>query len=613
MYAKRIQLSNYGPIEHLDIFFPFSDEEPQPVLLVGGNGAGKTILLSHIVNGLIAAKAITYPDTPEVTEGKVYKVRSSTYIASGHQHYFGKVDFEDGHFVSELQLRIRRDNYEHIPAEIEDGPAKELWNKAKPHDNSVQDYSFSSKEERRESVKDLMRQRCVLYFPSDRFEEPAWLNELHLTDQPHRTHAPPYGGHTARRVIAASPLRNNQDWLYDVITDRSVFELQTIEAQLPSDAPSVSIPVTLFRGYSGRATNAFNQALQLLRLVVQDPYARFALGERPRRNVSLYSQDIERVPNIFQLSSGESSLLNLGLSILRDADMSASNPTQASDIRGIVAIDEADLHLHAVHQHEVIPSLLKMFPRVQFIVTTHSPLFVLGMRREFGDEGFSLYRLPEGDRISAEEFSEFGSAYLAFSQSRMFDKDIRDAIRVAVKPVLIVEGKTDREYLERAASLLGRSDAMQGIEIVDGGGAGNLKTLWERLCKLPEEMLDKQVLILLDCDEGKPPADKGTLHRRTVLFQEDNPVKQGIENLLEVSVLERAIAEKPAFIDIRDEHKSTIRGEETTIPAKWKVNEDEKTNLCNWICDNGTAEDFGGFTVVLDLIDELMNAEEGSD
>ena len=73
MYAKRIQLSNYGPIEHLDIFFPFSDEEPQPVLLVGGNGAGKTILLSHIVNGLIAAKAITYPDTPEVTEGKVYR------------------------------------------------------------------------------------------------------------------------------------------------------------------------------------------------------------------------------------------------------------------------------------------------------------------------------------------------------------------------------------------------------------------------------------------------------------------------------------------------------------------------------------------------------------
>lgn len=610
MYAKRIQLSNYGPIEQLDISIPFSDEAPQPVLLVGENGAGKTILLSHIVNGLITAKAITYPDTPEVTEGKVYKVRSSTYITLSKQHYFGRVEFEDEHFISELHLRNRRDGYENIPAEIGDGPAKTLWDKAKPHENSVQDSSFSSHEARRENVKDLMRQRCVLYFPSDRFEEPAWLNELHLTDQPHRTHSPPYEGHTARRVIATSPLRNNQDWIYDVITDRSVFELQTIDTRLPSDAPNVSIPVTLLRGYSGRATNAFNQALQLLRLVVQDPQARFVLGQRPRRNVSIYSQDIESVPNIFQLSSGESALLNLGLSILRDADLSASNPTQASDIRGIVVIDEVDLHLHAVHQHEVLPSLLRMFPRVQFIVTTHSPLFVLGMQREFGEDGFSLYRLPEGVQVSSEEFSEFGTAYSAFQQSQAFGQDMRDAIREAVKPVVVVEGKTDKAYLEAAARFLDRNDVIEGLEIMDGGGAGKLKTLWDSLCKLPEAMMNKRVLILLDCDEDKPLADKGALHRRTIPFVEENPFKTGIENLLERDALERAIAEKSAFVDIRDEYRSTVRGEEKTVPAEWSVNADEKMNLCTWICDNSTPEDFGGFTVVLDLIDELLNADE---
>ncbi|MDE0261114.1 MAG: hypothetical protein OXJ37_01745, partial [Bryobacterales bacterium] len=82
--------------------------------------------------------------------------------------------------------------------------------------------------------------------------------------------------------------------------------------------------------------------------------------------------------------------------------------------------------------------------------------------------------------------------------------------------------------------------------------------------------------------------------------------------LLPRDVLERAIAEKPAFIDIRDEHKSTIRGEEATIPAEWSVNEDEKTNLCNWICENGTGGDFTGFETILDLIDELMNTEEES-
>ena len=390
MYAKRIQISNYGPIEQLDISFPFLDETPQPVLLVGENGSGKTILLSHIINGLMTAKDLTYPDTPEVTEGKVYKVRSPTYIRAGNELFFARVDFEDDHFVSELHLRDRRDSYERMPAQLKDLSVTALWQKAKPHQYSVQDNSFGLSEERLENVKDLIRQRCVLYFPSDRFEEPAWLNELHLIDKPQRTHTRPFEGQTDRRMLAMSPLKDNQNWLYDVVTDRSIYDLQTERAQIPSGGLGRHGLVHLFLGYSGTASNAYNQALQLLRIVVQDPQARFGLGARPWRTMSIYSQEAESVPNVFQLSSGESSLLNLGLSILRDADMSNSNPTHTSDIRGIVVIDEVDLHLHTVHQHEVLPGLLKMFPKVQFIVTTHSPMFILGMQREFGDHGFSL-------------------------------------------------------------------------------------------------------------------------------------------------------------------------------------------------------------------------------
>ena len=46
-------------------------------MLVDENGSGKSILLSHIVNGLISAKGIAYPETPEVELGKVYKLRSN--------------------------------------------------------------------------------------------------------------------------------------------------------------------------------------------------------------------------------------------------------------------------------------------------------------------------------------------------------------------------------------------------------------------------------------------------------------------------------------------------------------------------------------------------------
>ncbi|WP_213937166.1 AAA family ATPase [Pseudomonas sp. dw_612] len=43
------------------------------------------------------------------------------------------------------------------------------------------------------------------------------------------------------------------------------------------------------------------------------------------------------------------------------------------DSTGVVLIDEVDMHLHPAWQQTVIPDLLSAFPRLQFIVTTHSP------------------------------------------------------------------------------------------------------------------------------------------------------------------------------------------------------------------------------------------------
>ncbi len=43
---------------------------------------------------------------------------------------------------------------------------------------------------------------------------------------------------------------------------------------------------------------------------------------------------------------------------------------------GIVLIDEVDMHLHPSWQQKVVGLLREAFPRIQFIVTTHSPLVV---------------------------------------------------------------------------------------------------------------------------------------------------------------------------------------------------------------------------------------------
>lgn len=45
-----------------------------------------------------------------------------------------------------------------------------------------------------------------------------------------------------------------------------------------------------------------------------------------------------------------------------------------ADMQGVVLIDEIDLHLHPSLQRKLVPQLRALMPKVQWIVTTHSPL-----------------------------------------------------------------------------------------------------------------------------------------------------------------------------------------------------------------------------------------------
>lgn len=46
------------------------------------------------------------------------------------------------------------------------------------------------------------------------------------------------------------------------------------------------------------------------------------------------------------------------------------------DNTGIVMVDEIDLHLHPKWQLDVLPRIANALPRIQFVVTSHSPLIV---------------------------------------------------------------------------------------------------------------------------------------------------------------------------------------------------------------------------------------------
>ncbi len=66
--------------------------------------------------------------------------------------------------------------------------------------------------------------------------------------------------------------------------------------------------------------------------------------------------------------------------------MANLNPQLLDDILtetpGVVLIDEVDLHLHPKWQQRVLADLLSIFPKIQFIVTTHAPEVINSVHSE---------------------------------------------------------------------------------------------------------------------------------------------------------------------------------------------------------------------------------------
>ena len=472
--------------------------------------------------------------------------------------------------------------------------------------NDLLSTGISTRVTTKNNLNDMFDRNCVLYFPFNRYEEPAWLNEANLRAKAQYMPARHLTGQTNRKIISYSPLHDNQNWLFDVIYDRAAFEIQTSNFRLPLGDGNTAFPLPIFSGYSGQATNTYEVALQIAQAVTRRMDVRFGIGPRSNRVVTIESTGGQLVPNVFQLSSGETSLLNLFLSILRDFDLCGASFSQAADIHGIVIVDEIDLHLHAVHQNEVLPELVRMFPNVQFVVTTHSPLFVLGMQRVFGEDGFALYRLPQGHRINPEEFSEFGDAYRSFAATRTFAADVQKAIEENQQPILLPEGETDIMYLERASQVLGRQHVLGAFQMRDGGGAGKLTNIYREFHPPLTDFLQNPVVLLFDCDMKKPNAQKGKVYMRTAPFKEDDPIKEGIENLFTRETLERAKQYNSTFINIEDEHEAQIDGQKQTVPERWTVN--KKKELCDWLCNNGTEDDFQAFNEIFDLLDEILKS-----
>lgn len=104
----------------------------------------------------------------------------------------------------------------------------------------------------------------------------------------------------------------------------------------------------------------------------------------------LFDTPSGRVP-IEALSDGFRSTFTIVSDLLLRLNLATNQPEQVLEQEAVCLIDEVDAHLHPRWQETIIPGLRALFPNVQFIATTHSPLVVASVEPE------NVFRLEAED------------------------------------------------------------------------------------------------------------------------------------------------------------------------------------------------------------------------
>ena len=127
---------------------------------------------------------------------------------------------------------------------------------------------------------------------------------------------------------------------------------------------------------ASRIQQWFELYTDALRGIMDDPSVEL---QYDYKNYNFLIHQANRNPYSFmQLSDGYSAAIMIVSDLLMRMDQNwlINNTTQSTSLEGIVLIDEVETHLHLALQRKIMPFLTRLFPNIQFIVSTHSPFVV---------------------------------------------------------------------------------------------------------------------------------------------------------------------------------------------------------------------------------------------
>ena len=453
MYIKQIKMKNYGPIHDLNLNFSFrNDGTPNPMILVGRNGAGKTLLLSQIVQSVLLDKSNKYNVIPETDAGQLYKLMSPTYIESGESESYTHISYDTSYEYSEI---------------FSADPNSTIQNKSFPEYTTAlsQDSRFTMHGMFNKIDGDLGYDSSVfLYFPVDRYYIPGWRNSSLKSEISVRI-KDKIVGKSERNVICYSIQEDLESYIVDTVLDQHLYDELVYLKNASGDilVGADGKPQYIYDGKNNQIITLINNIINEFKDEKYDK-KRVYIGPKENRRVGIIGQKgnaEEKVIDSFsKLSTGEYSLLSMFIAILMDYDkINGLRQYNFQSIKGIVVIDEAELNLHIDLQMKILPRLMKMFKNIQFVITTQSPFLVYGIKDEFG-ENCDIYDMPYGFKsnevLSVSEVKKSYDAFINHNEEllKLVD-EAQNRINNSNKDLIVItEGKTDPIYLKKAMEKL---------------------------------------------------------------------------------------------------------------------------------------------------------------
>lgn len=470
------------------------------------NGRGKTTILSYIVDAFHELARPHFQNSYEGRERTFYRLSSPIFSLKDSSPSLVYLRFRDqeGH-IDYVDFR-GADSSESFYSEsvrLEDRIPFSLI-KSKLKDDGLVKYVSAKGATKR--IRDIFLSNLATYFPAYRYEEPGYLTNPYSVSNSFSMRST-FKGYLPNPLEVRTGLSHLSNWIMDVVLDwhnyRNLKDVQIGESKF------VQADDTPERRIFNDLNNILSSALSSKNYGV---LVRFGIGRRnnssKRISIVLNNREVTEIaPNVNCLSSGELALLCVFGEILRQGDVLRTNVSPQT-LSGIVLIDEVDKHLHIKLQKEVLPRLFKIFPNIQFIVSSHSPFLTMGLA-DVLSEFSQVIDLDNGgitsNPRSTEQYEEVYKMMIS-ENNRFAGKywELEKKIKEGTRPLIITEGKTDWKHFKRALEHFKEQGmfSMLDIEILEYDYDLGDSELWKQLVCFSKILNRYKIVGIFDCDEG---------------------------------------------------------------------------------------------------------------